>query len=98
MLRFVVYFMVVMVVFVVAVVFAAINPGPMTLDLAFTQVTIQTSLALITFLGAGWLFGLLCAGLLLLKILTERRQLRKALEMAEAEVKSLRSMPMQDAD
>jgi len=98
MLRYVVFFMVVLVVFIVAVVFAAINPAPMSLDLAFTRLEMQTSLALITFLAAGWLFGLLCAGFLLLKLLGERRQLRKSLHLAEAEVRSLRSMPMQDAD
>jgi len=98
MLRYVVYFMVVLVVFMVAVIFAAINPAPMTLDLAFTQLEMQTSLALIAFMAAGWLFGLLCAGFLLLKLLADRRKLRKALHLAEAEVRSLRSMPMQDAD
>ena len=98
MLRYVVFFLVVLVVFVVAVIFAAINPAPMALDLAFTEIEMQTSLALISFLGVGWLFGLFCAGILLLKLLSERRQLKKALQLAEAEVKSLRSMPMQDAD
>ena len=98
MLRYVIFFMLVMVVFLIAVVFAAINPAPMMLDLAFTKLEMQTSLALIGFLGTGWLFGLICAGFILLKFLNERRQLRKALQLAEAEVKSLRSMPMQDAD
>jgi putative membrane protein len=98
MLRYVVFIMIVLVVFMVAVIFAAINPAPMTLDLAFAELEVQTSLALVSFLAAGWLFGLLCAGFLLLKFLGERRQLRKALQLAESEVSSLRSMPMQDAD
>jgi len=97
MLRYAVFFVVVLIVFVVAVVFAAINPEPMTLDLAFTKVEMQTSLALIAFLAAGWVFGLLCAGFVLLKLLAERRQLSKSLRLAESEVKSLRSMPLQDA-
>jgi uncharacterized membrane protein YciS (DUF1049 family) len=98
MLRYVVFFMVVLVVFTIAVVFAAINPAPMALDLAFATLEMQTSLALITFMTAGWLFGLLCAGFLVLRLFSEKRKLRKALELAEAEVRSLRSMPMQDAD
>ena len=98
MLRYAVFIIVVLVVFMVAVIFAAINPAPMILDLAFTKLEMQTSLALIAFLGAGWLFGLLCTGFLLLKLLSERRQLKKSLQLAEAEVRSLRSMPMQDAD
>ncbi|MEJ2139977.1 MAG: LapA family protein [Gammaproteobacteria bacterium] len=98
MLRIVVFFIFVLIVLLVAVVFAAINPAPMTLDLAFAEFEIQTSLALIGFLAAGWAFGMLCAGFMLLKVLSERRQLNKALRLAEAEVKSLRSMPLQDAD
>lgn len=82
----------------VATVFAALNPGLISLDLAFTETEVQKSLALTITFGAGWLFGLLSAGLLLLKSFNERRNLRKLLRLAEAEVKTLRSMPMQDAD
>jgi len=98
MLRYVLFIFLVLFVFLTAVVFAASNPGMLVLDLAFTQFEMQKSLAFILFLGIGWLFGVLCAGFLLLKMLSERRQMRKALELAEAEVKSLRSMPMQDAN
>jgi len=98
MLRYVLFILVVLFVFFVAVIFAASNPGTLTLDLAFTRFEMQKSLAFILFLGVGWLFGMLCAGFLMLRLLSERRQMRKALELAEAEVKSLRSMPMQDAN
>jgi uncharacterized membrane protein YciS (DUF1049 family) len=98
MLRYVLFILVVLFVFIVAVIFAASNPGTLTLDLAFTRFEMQKSLAFILFLGIGWLFGVLCAGFLMLRLLSERRQMRKALELAEAEVKSLRSMPMQDAN
>jgi len=98
MLRYVLFILVVLFVFFVAVIFAASNPGTLTLDLAFTRFELQKSLAFILFLGVGWLFGMLCAGFLMLRLLSERRQMRKALELAEAEVKSLRSMPMQDAN
>jgi len=92
------FILVLILVFGVAVVFAAINPEPMSLDLAFTTVEMQTSLALISFLGVGWLFGLFSASLMLVTLLSQRRQLRKSLRLAESEIKSLRSMPMQDAD
>jgi len=97
MVRYVLFIVFLIAVFTVAVVFAAINPAPVKLDIAFTTIEIQTSLALLAFLGVGWLFGLLSSALLLLKFLNERRQLRKALRLAEAEVKSLRSMPVHDA-
>ncbi len=98
MLRYVLFILVVLFVFMVAVVFAASNPGTLVLDLAFVEIELQKSLAFILFLGVGWLFGVLCAGFLMLKMLAERRQMRKALQLAEAEVKTLRSMPLQDAD
>lgn len=98
MLRYVLFIFVVLFVFLVAVVFAASNPGTIVLDLAFTRFELQRSLAFILFLGIGWLFGVLCAGFLMLKLLADRRQLQKSLRLAEAEVKSLRRMPMQDAD
>ena len=81
-----------------ATVFAALNPGLIWLDLAFTEVEVQKSLALTVAFGAGWLFGLLSAALVLLKSVNERRRLRKSLSLAEAEVKTLRAMPIQDAD
>lgn len=98
MLRYILYIITILITFLIAVVFAASNPGSMELDFAFAQVEMQKSLALIGFLGIGWLLGMFCAGLMMLKGITERRQLRKSLSLAEAEVKSLRSMPMQDAD
>ncbi|MDP7041760.1 MAG: LapA family protein [Gammaproteobacteria bacterium] len=97
MVRFVTFIVIILFAFLVAVVFAAINPEPMSLDLAFAEFQLKTSLALLAFLATGWVFGVLCAGFLMLKMLSERRQLRKSLRLAEAEVKSLRSMPMQDA-
>jgi len=98
MLRYILFIFIVLFVFLTAVVFAAINPGTLTLDLAFTQLDLQKSLALILFLGVGWVVGVLCAGFLMLKLFSERRQLRKALQLAEAEVKSLRTIPTNDAN
>ena len=86
------------VVFLAALVFASVNTDPVTLELAFTYVDTTTSLAMLAFFSAGWFFGLVCIAFYLLKMLAERRQLRKSLRLAEAEVTSLRRMPMQDAD
>lgn len=98
MLRYVLFILGMVLVFFVAVVFAASNQGTIRLDLAFAEFEIEKSLALIIFMGIGWFVGVLSAGFLTLKLFSQRRQLRKSLELAEAEVKSLRSMPMQDAD
>jgi uncharacterized membrane protein YciS (DUF1049 family) len=81
-----------------ATVFAALNPGLMTLDLAFEETEVPKSLALAVAFATGWIFGLLCAGIMLIKAIAEHRKLRRSLRLAEAEVKTLRSMPIQDAD
>ena len=85
-------------VFLVAVVFAAINTDVITLDLAFMEVQTPVSLAMLGFFAAGWVFGICCLGVAFLKLMNERRQVRRQLRLAEAEVTSLRRMPMQDAN
>jgi len=80
-----------------ATVFAALNPGLITLDLAFDEFEVQKSIALTAAFGVGWLFGLLSTAVMLLKWASERRRLRKSLTLAEAEVRNLRSVPIQDA-
>jgi putative membrane protein len=90
-------FGVLLVVFLIALVFASVNSDAVTLNLAFTEIETTTSLAMLSFFAAGWLFGMLCVAFFLLKMAAERRQLRKSLRLAEAEVTSLRRMPMQDA-
>ena len=98
MVRNILFFLVLLSGLLLATAFAALNPGVIGLDLAFFETEITKSLALIGAFGVGWLFGLVCAGLVLLKSANERRQLRKSLSLAEAEVRALRNMPIQDAD
>jgi len=98
MARNLLFILLVILVLLVAIIFAALNPGMIELDYAFGETEIQTSLALTMAFGVGWVFGLICAGLALLKAFNERRKLRKALQLAEAEVKTLRNIPIQDAD
>ena len=76
----------------------ALRKPLLRLDLAFTETEVQKSLALTAAFGAGWIFGLVSAALVLLKSVNERRHLRRSLSLAEAEVRNLRSMPIQDAD
>ena len=98
MVRNILIFVVIFAGLLLATVFAALNPGLIKLDLAFQEVEVPQSLALTVAFGAGWLFGLLCAGIMLIRSISERRQLRKSLRLAEAEVRTLRSMLIQDAD
>jgi uncharacterized membrane protein YciS (DUF1049 family) len=81
-----------------AVVFAAANQGVTELDLAFARFEMQKSMAFILLFCAGWVIGVLSCGLFVFRSVYERRRLRKRLNLAEAEVKSLRTLPLQDAD
>lgn len=82
----------------IAAVFAALNPGRISLDFAFGTAEVEKSIALLVALAAGWAFGILCAALGLLRLMHQRRSLRRALRLAEQEVQALRSLPVQDAD
>lgn len=81
-----------------AAIFAALNPGRLTLEFAFGTAEVPKSLALIAALALGWVLGLLCALLGVLRLMNQRRTLRRALRLAEQEVQALRSIPVQDAD
>ncbi|MEM7502764.1 MAG: lipopolysaccharide assembly protein LapA domain-containing protein [Pseudomonadota bacterium] len=89
---------VVLVVFVVMVWFTSINPGVVSIDLAFGTVEPTIPLALSVTFVLGWLFGVLCASIYVLRLLNERRRLRASLRTSESEVSSLRNLPIADAD
>lgn len=98
MLRSLLFALLLLVSVALAAVFAALNPGSMTLDFAFGAVELQKSVALMAALAVGWLFGLLCAAVSMLRLLGQRRSLRRSLHLAEQEVQALRSLPVRDAD
>ena len=83
---------------VVMATFTANNTGMVDIDLAFTRVTTSIPLAFTVTFALGWLFGILCLGFFALKLVNERRVLRRSLRMTESEVSSLRNLPLSDAD
>jgi lipopolysaccharide assembly protein A len=88
----------IVIIVVVMATFTATNRGELTIDLAFTSVTTSVPLAFTVTFAVGWLFGVLCMGFYALKLLNERRVLRRALRLTESEVSSLRNLPLSDAD
>lgn len=98
MLRNIVLPLVLFAVLLLAVVFAALNPGAISVDLGFAETQVQKSLALTVAFAAGWVAGLLSLVLILLRLVHERRRLRKTLRLAEAEIRTLRSLPVEHAD
>ena len=78
--------------------FTSINPGTVSIDLAFGTVHPTIPLALAVTFVLGWLFGLASVAFYVLGLLNERRRLRAALRTSETEISSLRSLPIADAD
>ena len=78
--------------------FTRINPGLIEIDLAFATVEPSVSMAFAVTFVLGWIFGLACTAVFIIKLVNERRRLRKALRIADSEVSSLRSLPIADAD
>ena len=86
------------IIFGVMVVFSYLNTGDVEVNLAFVGITTSISIAFTVTLVAGWLLGVISMGLYALKLVNERRTLRRALRISETEVSSLRNLPLSDAN
>jgi uncharacterized integral membrane protein len=85
-------------IFGVMVVFSYLNTGDVEVNLAFVSITTSVSIAFTVTLVAGWLLGVISMGVFALRLVNERRSLRRALRVSESEVTSLRNLPLSDAD
>lgn len=98
-LRRIVFFIVLALLVLLAAMFAYNNPEPIAVDVGFARLeNVSVSVAFSVAFSFGWVFGLLCAGLILMRFARERRRLRRELRIAEAELSSLRSLPLHDAN
>lgn len=98
-IRKVALFLSLLLIVVVTAVFAYNNPDSISVDIGFTRFeNVSVSLAFVVAFAVGWLFGLLSAGIAVARMAGERRRLRRDLRLAEAEVSSLRSLPLHDAN
>jgi lipopolysaccharide assembly protein A len=83
----------------IAAVFASNNPAPISIDTGFARFDeVSLSLVLVLTLAIGWLLGLATVGFALWRSNAERRRLQRDLRLAETELSSLRSLPLNDAD
>lgn len=97
MLRKILILAVLLIVLLLAGAFVWLNAEIVDLELAFAKVTVPIwQVFLIAFI-TGWLVGLLFSAIYILRLINERRRLRKAVATAEAEVSALRTRPIQDA-
>jgi len=88
----------IVVIFALMLWFTRINPGLISIDLAFGTIEPSIPMAFSVTFVLGWLFGLACTAVFIVRLVNERRRLRKALRISESEVSSLRSLPIADAD
>ena len=88
----------VVLIFILMIWFTRINPGVVDIDLAFGVVSPSIPLAFSITFVLGWAFGLLCTSFYILRLVNDRRRLRRAVRNAESEVSSLRNLPLADAD
>lgn len=88
----------VLIILVFMLAFTSSNPGFVDIDLFFLTVRPSIPLAFSVTFVLGWVFGLLCTSVFIIRLVNERRQLRRALRHSESEVSSLRNLPLADAD
>ena len=88
----------ILIIFALMLWFTRINPELIEIDLAFGTVEPSVPMAFAVTFVLGWIFGLACTAAFIIKLVNDRRRLRKALRIADSEVSSLRSLPIADAD
>ena len=86
------------VVFLAVLVFTYHNKGPVDVHLVFAEINTTVSLAFAVTFAMGWLFGVVCMGFFALRLVNEKRSLKRSLKISETEVSSLRNLPLADAD
>lgn len=98
MLRRIAVLFLVTAVFFAILVFTFHNKGPVNVHLVFAEIDTTVSLALAVTFALGWLFGIACTGFFALRLVHEKRSLKRSLRISETEVSSLRKLPLADAD
>lgn len=78
--------------------FAMLNPTPVALDFYFGETSLPLSLALVIALAIGVLLGLLVALSLFMRQRWELRQLNRQLKSTRSELSELRKLPIRHAN
>ena len=89
---------VLLIIAIVVFTFVAKNTDLVNIDLAFGTVTSSIAIVVTVTFVAGALFGILCMGPYVLRLINERRVLRRSLRLSESEDSSLKTLPLSDAD
>ena len=96
--KYILWFVVVILIVTAMFAFTAANTAELEIDLLFVKLPTSVPVAFTVTFAIGWLFGLVTTGLWALRLIRERRTLRRSLQVSESEVSSLRNLPLDDAD
>ncbi len=89
-------YILVIVVSIVGLTFAALNASKVSVNLYFGIYNIQLSLLLVLTLGIGIVVGFLTLGFRFIRLKSENKRIKNHAHLLEKEVKNLRVMPVKD--
>jgi len=92
----IVTYLLLLIIMLIGVTFAVLNPTLVTMNYYIGQKTVPLSLLTVTVFAFGCLLGLLVGAWLVLKVKVKNYQLKQRLRIAEKEVQNLRAIPLQD--
>lgn len=81
---------------IIGILFAVFNAEPVSLNYYFGIQQLPLSLAIITALILGAILGFIATTGFILKLKRENARLKKMAELADREIKNLRSIPIKD--
>ena len=87
---------VVLLLVIIGVVFAALNAGHVQLNYYFSSLDIPLSLIMVLSMIVGAILGILACSKTILKARRESSRLRKSVAVAEKEISNLRKIPIKD--
>ena len=90
--------LVVISIFFLVIYFTSINQNSIRIDFGFVifEPSVVLGVSLIFILG--WIFGLLCSMVYIIKLTNESRNLKSNLKDAQSELSGLRQLPTKDAN
>ena len=90
--------LVVISIFFLVIYFTSINQNSIRIDFGFVVFEPSVVLGVSSVFILGWIFGLLCSMVYIIKLTNEQRNLRNNLKDTQSELSVLRQLPTEDAN
>ena len=85
-------------IFFLVIYFTSINQNSIRIDFGFVVFEPSVVLGVSLIFILGWIFGLLCSMVYIIKLTNEERKLKSNLKDAQSELSGLRQLPTKDAN